>query len=1598
MMVQSDFGKVNKRKSYDSSLDGYRLGVAARKGEKRQNENRMVKFDLKSNHDLCNNGLDGTRLAFGSELQMSSEINLVEYKRRATYSEGSVDSGATAMLITPDTADRLEAEGIGVIIPYEKDKFPTVEFAGGDNSLANITGYISGDGDLICRLEIVDNLHTNLIGIRFYIDRGMKVDFSDKGVFVSKIGIGGVITSRRQIGVYDVNTGLFMADLRAMLSSKSASGSSIMIQSSAAEGSARKAYRTVGVKMERLTAQEKRVCRQFHEMMNHAPNRSLAYGVENGWWKNLDPRITARALRRMAELEDCFLCALKSVTRTVSKGSGIGAKPIIGANFTLDYFGKYAVASMGCFGGCSIRDLACGFIMVFGLKSKKSVKEAIRRWQIFAASCGHKVLGGRTDAGSVEVSKEFQEAMAELGIRVEPNPPYEPQKDTERTWRVLKDDATAALAGSRSLTEKDWLASLAYAASVRNVIGNAASEAMDPTKTPYELFTDKKPDLSTMQSLRLGDIVVSKRQDRGSFETRNNLARVMGVSVSGNKGVSLNFVGDGENIRERGAVTSLENLSSRGAVARSNRVVTMEPSETEEGMMVLTISEQGKRYPHTLEGLMNMQKDMHREEQEEEEKRLKTFQSQTQPSSTSSSRPQRSFAEPPGETVSDDGAVTMEDADKYIESDFPTTGGGADSDGAFTPMYFPQESDDADRVTTSSTFVARRAMMIIQSAVNFDDTVDGIADDMWFDFNVASDEVFEERRQEMLLAYKARVIRTEDNPSVGMVQKSPVLWERWSTAMLIEFDGMMDKGSIVQVGEERAKEVGLHRHVTTLIMKNPGESGSEKARITIDGSEDLRGNMFPDRIELYAPAMDEHGLKFIIAIAVYYDMDMSYSDVNQAFMYNSMDDALKKRSIVIQLTEFECGIPGGGYFEYNALGYGAPDAGRVWFNTMRAFLENEMGMCPCEQFQCVWMRSFGVSGMLLVGLATDDLVKAASRDRETQQFLQQLKEEMDRRWKMKHGDKLERVLGVDLIWNSDGSVTLIQNKQLNAIKEHFFPGNTPIPECWAPAQKRVESAADLELVSTKEYRQGLGKLSHSRITRLDGKSGLAIGAESSVDPRTMHLQKLVDLAAYLLTTRGLGLTFHRGPRHANIREMLRSWAASDASWSMCSTAQSRYGFMLAIGDQEFFNTNRVKTGAIVAKSKRETAISRSAATAELGAQVETIEQIVSTRTALAQVAGYVDSDLNMFTGGGNSGSRYGAKPTRLAHGLSKADIEDMLPEENPTRLLVDNRTLANTIQYSFNPQAKKMKINIRNINIMKESIKSGTIEQILVKTKDQPADMLTKVHTSPSLQWLHMEELMGTSPKLLEYQSIVAEKRRQRKPPRKVHQSGSSDRGSRSGDSGSDGDDGRVDSDDAERMVVEVEAVETDSEAATIMANGSKVVRMRDDVAVVTEKQTDEQTLVLDSLTEEARMKKSLLAKRLEKLEMEKESRAEATTAENTEWNALESNISKQIRLDIKAGISTAAQIEEADNDLDSDYSDHAEDLGDDDGDGGDNDCGQRQQQVEEEMMDIIGRERSGYDMYHGRKKKSRRGSKGGNKSMIRGLALSRPVALPQGM
>ena len=404
-----------------------------------------------------------TRVALGSREILENDKNKMEYIGRPIYAddqqEGCVDSGATAMLITPETGDMLQNLGFGDIISYPMNERPKVEFAGGDDSIAQIVGYIPGDGELVGKLEIVDNLHANLIGIRYFVDRGFEVVFGVFGVFVIRRDGDGNIVSKRYIGFYDSESGLFMADIKAMLS-KNRTGDGILIQRDEKLDAPRKALRTVGAKKIRVTQRVRKKIRLFHLVMKHLPFRTIALGIENGWWHGLDPEITAAACRALAEEEWCYLCAMMRAKRSVSKGSGVKQNLKPGQRFATDVVGKFHIRSLGCDTAVTIRDLATGFTAAYGLMSKKSMKEALRRWTILMASFGHKVLGGRTDAGSVENSQDFLEAMSELNLDVKGTPPYEPQKDIERGWGTLKDDLAGIIASSAMLTEKDWLPSL----------------------------------------------------------------------------------------------------------------------------------------------------------------------------------------------------------------------------------------------------------------------------------------------------------------------------------------------------------------------------------------------------------------------------------------------------------------------------------------------------------------------------------------------------------------------------------------------------------------------------------------------------------------------------------------------------------------------------------------------------------------------------------------------------------------------------------------------------------------------------------------------------------------------------------------------------------------------------------------------------------------------------------------------------------------------------------------------------------------------------------------------------------------------------------
>ena len=139
-------------------------------------------------------------------------------------------------------------------------------------------------------------------------------------------------------------------------------------------------------------------------------------------------------------------------------------------------------------------------------------------------------------------------------------------------------------------------------------------------------------------------------------------------------------------------------------------------------------------------------------------------------------------------------------------------------------------------------------------------------------------------------AYKTTARHDDMNPSFGMVKRSEALQKIWVPKMRKEIGDMCASGALQQ-----CEEGPTNRHVWTLTTKR---DGSQKARCSNDGGEELRRGVFPDKNDLYTPAMACAALKLIMAFAAYHRMKLRYSDAKQAFTANKMSNAKYQRDII----------------------------------------------------------------------------------------------------------------------------------------------------------------------------------------------------------------------------------------------------------------------------------------------------------------------------------------------------------------------------------------------------------------------------------------------------------------------------------------------------------------------------------------------------------------------------------------------------------------------------------------------------------------------------------------------------------------------------
>ena len=560
-----------------------------------------------------------------------------------------------------------------------------------------------------------------------------------------------------------------------------------------------------------------------------------------------------------------------------------------------------------------------------------------------------------------------------------------------------------------------------------------------------------------------------------------------------------------------------------------------------------------------------------------------------------------------------------------------------------------------------------------------------------------------------------------------------------------EFDGMLGKGTIVPVSKEVAVSVGVTPHVTTRTTKR---DGGYKTRISNDGRYELRGGMFATRAELHSPAMDEELMKLLLVIAAYHNYRLGGADVSQAFTHNHMHDARIQRRIIWWLDEIECGVPGGGYYELLAVSYGCADAGSEWYGRICGFMVKELLFIVSLFHPCLFVKHLSDGSVLLIGLATDNCLIVSPPTEVGDKAVKWFRESMDDKWPMTHEKTISDILGNTVARGDDGSITITQPAMLEAIRKEFFPNlvvrtaaeklnmamtlNTKyvplILTPLAPNLTKEWTADNDETETSKEaYQHKLGVLSYMRWTRYDAMPALSRLAKFTAHPTIRHERGLYWMAAFLLSSENVGITFHRGPPGANIKTVMEWVGYGDASWASSENGFSRFG--AAVINRMDHLPKGVYQGAMIGKSVEEKGFpSMNASIAELHGSVLATDLVLPVRGMSEEIAGIVS-------------------PTTLTD----------MPEGTapPSTIYLDNASLGIVLKWSTSSKGRGMRKVARLIQYMKGLEEVGLINVNVIPGPKQLANPMTKFFASPTDQWREAEYLQGSHPAMTAMQEVA---------------------------------------------------------------------------------------------------------------------------------------------------------------------------------------------------------------------------------------------------
>ncbi|XP_068343981.1 uncharacterized mitochondrial protein AtMg00810-like [Pyrus communis] len=255
--------------------------------------------------------------------------------------------------------------------------------------------------------------------------------------------------------------------------------------------------------------------------------------------------------------------------------------------------------------------------------------------------------------------------------------------------------------------------------------------------------------------------------------------------------------------------------------------------------------------------------------------------------------------------------------------------------------------------------------------------------------------------------------------------------------------------------------------------------------------------------------------------------------------------------------------------------YGLKQAPRAWYGKIDSYF-NEMGFQRSENEPALFVKTEGISDILIVSLYVDDLVYTRSSDKMILNF----KNDMMRKYEMSDLRMLHYFLGISIIQSNDG-IFITQKKYAKTLLEKFkMVGCKPVATPLVVNEKfqRYDGSGDAD---ESMYRSLVGSLLYLTATRPDIMYAASLLSRFMHKPTCIHYGAAKRILRYIQGTLDFGIMYE-----SNVESKLYGLCDSDWGGSV-DDLKSTFGYTFTLG-----------TGVFSWPSKKQKSVALSTADAE----------------------------------------------------------------------------------------------------------------------------------------------------------------------------------------------------------------------------------------------------------------------------------------------------------------------------------------------------------------------------------------------------------------